>query len=192
MTSDFRRQRTRTEPFGDAGLAHDIQPDRVVIETRPAKIIAEQQQPAGDVRRSRMGDPWTSAATRLLQRLRDVDLLQPAVPARRTWCRDDRDPVDHARRAAHSGDCAADFRRASTPTVRQQSLYFDDGGLLRRHDYQVDVAGGTRAAHLISDYIDVQGLRLPTRRRVFLLNADGTLQLDRAVVTIDLSDFRLS
>jgi hypothetical protein len=74
----------------------------------------------------------------------------------------------------------------------EQSLYFDDGGLLRRQDYQVDVAGRARAAHLISDYVDVQGLLLPTRRRVFMRSADGTLQLDRMPVSIDLSDFELS
>jgi hypothetical protein len=74
----------------------------------------------------------------------------------------------------------------------EQDLYFDDEGLLRRHDYQVDVAGGTRAAHLVSDYVDVQGLRLPTRRRVFRRNGDGTLDRDRTLVTVDLSDVVLS
>ena len=51
---------------------------------------------------------------------------------------------------------------------------------------------GTRAAHLISDYVDVQGLLFPTRRRVFMRNEDGTLQLDKMPVSIDLSDFELS
>jgi hypothetical protein len=74
----------------------------------------------------------------------------------------------------------------------EQSLYFDDEGLLRRQDYRVDVAGGTAAAHLISDYVDVQGLRMPTRRRVFMRNEDGTFASDRALVSVDLSDFELS
>jgi hypothetical protein len=37
--------------------------------------------------------------------------------------------------------------------------------LLRRHDYSVDVAGGFGAAQLTSDYVEVQGVRLPTKRR---------------------------
>ena len=74
----------------------------------------------------------------------------------------------------------------------EQSLYFEASGLLRRQDYEVDVAGRGRAAHLISDYIDVQGLLFPTRRRVFMRNADGTLQFDKMPVSIDLSDFELS
>jgi hypothetical protein len=51
-------------------------------------------------------------------------------------------------------------------------------GLLRRHDYEVEVASGARAAHLISDYVDVKGPLFPTQRRVFMRNEDGTLQLD--------------
>jgi hypothetical protein len=43
---------------------------------------------------------------------------------------------------------------------RTQQFYFDDERLLRRHDYQVDVAGGTPAAHFVSGYIEVRGLPL--------------------------------
>lgn len=74
----------------------------------------------------------------------------------------------------------------------EQSLYFDESGLLRRHDYEVEVAGNNPAAHLISEYSDVQGLKIPTKRRVFMLNEDGSLQSDRKVVSIDLFDFELS
>jgi len=74
----------------------------------------------------------------------------------------------------------------------EQSLYFDGDGMLRRQDYEVDVAGKTRAAHLISEYADIQGLKLATKRRVFLRNQDGTLQVDQMIVSIDLSDLRLS
>ena len=74
----------------------------------------------------------------------------------------------------------------------EQQLYFDDRGLLRRQDYQVDVAGKARAAHLVSRYVDVRGLQLPPSRRVFMRNVDGTLQLDKMPVSVDLSEFELS
>jgi hypothetical protein len=44
---------------------------------------------------------------------------------------------------------------------------------------------------LISDYLDVKGLKFPTKRRVYRQNEDGTLELDQPVVTIDLDDFEL-
>jgi len=63
---------------------------------------------------------------------------------------------------------------------------------MRRQDYGVDVAGGSKAGHLISDYVDVQGLKFATKRRVFMRNEDDSLQLDQMPVSIDLSDFELS
>ena len=50
--------------------------------------------------------------------------------------------------------------------------------------------GKTRAAHLIDAYIEVQGLRFATKRRVHLRNEDSSLQRDKVAVSIDLSDFR--
>ena len=35
-------------------------------------------------------------------------------------------------------------------------------GLLRRHDYHVDVAGGFPAAQLVSGFVETHGLRFPT------------------------------
>ena len=180
MTSEFRRQRTRIDPFGQADWHMTYEPDRVVIETQRGRNHRAAGQPARDIRRSRLGDAVDAAATRLLQRVRDVDLLQPAVSPRRTRRRDDRDPVDRGWTDRRCEDCASAFHRTIHTHSSEQSLYFDDNGLLRRQDYEVDVAGRGRAAHLISDYVDVQGLRFPTRRRVFMRNEDGTLQFDKS------------
>ncbi|WP_201272911.1 hypothetical protein [Sinorhizobium meliloti] len=52
---------------------------------------------------------------------------------------------------------------------------FDRGaGLPRRHDYTVDVWADTPAAHFISDYVDVDGLKYSSRRGVYALKPDGT------------------
>jgi hypothetical protein len=55
----------------------------------------------------------------------------------------------------------------------EQTLYFDDDGLLARHDYEVEIAGGTSAAPYVSDYDEVAGIRLPTRHRIFPRTPDG-------------------
>ncbi|ACP22019.1 hypothetical protein NGR_b05600 (plasmid) [Sinorhizobium fredii NGR234] len=49
----------------------------------------------------------------------------------------------------------------------------------------------TPAAHFVSDYVDVDGLKYPTRRSVFTLKPDGTLDRDFNAVTIELSDYAL-
>lgn len=49
----------------------------------------------------------------------------------------------------------------------EQVFYFDDRGLLRRHDYVAEVVGGwARAAHMCDGHIEAGGLVFPTRRWV--------------------------
>jgi hypothetical protein len=65
------------------------------------------------------------------------------------------------------------------------------GGTLRGQ--RAEFSAGVRfAARFVSDYVEVQGLRLPARRRVFMRNADGTFATDRVLVSVDLSDFELT
>ena len=44
--------------------------------------------------------------------------------------------------------------------------------MLRRHDYNVNVAGDFGAAQLTSDYMEADGLRLPTRCRAYARGPD--------------------
>lgn len=62
---------------------------------------------------------------------------------------------------------------------------------LAGHDYTVDVWADAPAAHFTSDYVNVDGLKYPTRRSVFTLNPDATLDRDFNAVTIELSDCAL-
>src|SRR5918993_963120 len=59
MTSEFRRQWTRTEPFGNPDWHMLFEPDRVVIETRTGDLIAEQTNPRETFAGHAWGTPWT-------------------------------------------------------------------------------------------------------------------------------------
>jgi hypothetical protein len=72
---------------------------------------------------------------------------------------------------------------------RQQTFYYDGDGLLRRHDYVVDVNGGAVAGHYTDGHRTFDGLVVPTRRQVYPRAADNTV--DRggaAVITPDVHD----
>ena len=50
---------------------------------------------------------------------------------------------------------------------RRQTFYFDDEGLLRRHDYVAEIAGWwARGAHLWRDFVAKDGLPIPRARHV--------------------------
>jgi hypothetical protein len=72
--------------------------------------------------------------------------------------------------------------------TRQQTYYFDDAGLLRRLDYSVDLLGGGPAVHYPSEYREFDGIMVPTRRRVYVRNPDGSPVRDSVSVAVDVAD----
>lgn|SRR5262245_12716796 len=75
---------------------------------------------------------------------------------------------------------------------REQSLYFDGRGLLRRHDYSPDVvASFANAAHLCEEHREVDGLVFPTRRRVVPKGIGGRPLRGPTVVWIDLDSIEV-
>ncbi|TXI15725.1 MAG: hypothetical protein E6Q67_15130 [Roseateles sp.] len=73
-----------------------------------------------------------------------------------------------------------------------QTLYVDEAGLLRRHDYDVEIGGNTPAAHYMDHYTEVQGIKFPTRRRIYPRGPEGQAMTEPLVVSIDLSNFVLA
>lgn len=74
----------------------------------------------------------------------------------------------------------------------EQTFYFDDAGLLRRHDYHPEVvsnlAGGV---HLSNRYHDFDGLRFATSRRVLPKGPLGHPLPGPTLVWIELNDIQL-
>ena len=80
---------------------------------------------------------------------------------------------------------------ASHSTV--QTFYFDAEGLLKRHDYDTEVLGGTPAAHYVYRHEEFSGILIPTKRRVLRRGADGTASIPNPlIVSIDLSEVEFS
>jgi len=71
---------------------------------------------------------------------------------------------------------------------REQKFYFDKALDLRRHDYRVDTAGGFPVAQLVGSHIDVQGVRVPTRRRAYVRGPDNRPVENLLMVSIDIDD----
>ena len=71
---------------------------------------------------------------------------------------------------------------------REQTFYFDERVLLRRHDYSPDVVSKrANGVHFSDDHVEVDGLIFPTRRRVVPKAPGGRPLPGPAVVWIELS-----
>lgn len=75
---------------------------------------------------------------------------------------------------------------------REQTFYFDEGGLLRRLDYTAEVfAHWARASNYCYTYRELSGIMVPTRRKVTLRGPGGHPLPWPTMVWIDIQDFEL-
>jgi hypothetical protein len=74
---------------------------------------------------------------------------------------------------------------------REQISCFGPDGLLRRHDYTVDILGGATGLNYASDYRDVHGIIVPTKRRVYAYEGDYQLVKEPLLVAIDMGEITL-
>ena len=80
----------------------------------------------------------------------------------------------------------ATFPASIASHARDQVTYFGPDGLMRRHDYAVEVLGGATGANYSADYREFQGIRVPTTRRVYAYDAKGQKVPEPLLVSIDI------
>lgn len=75
---------------------------------------------------------------------------------------------------------------------REQTLYFDDDRMLRRHDYVAEVIGGwAHAAHMCADQVEAGGLVFPTRRWVRPIGPGNRALPFPTMVSLELSQIEV-
>lgn len=190
MTVDLHREWGSLDRFGDPDWRTDFTPDRIAIVARDGTTIAERADPRAAFTGHTLTTPWdplhrgyfngyalwTYMTTPFV--LADPELkvaeIAPVREGDETW-----------------RGLRATFPDSIATHSSEQDFYFAADGLLRRHDYHVDVAGGFAVAQLVSGFVEAQGLRFPTRRRAYQRGPDLRPKPDPLMVSIDLSDFAL-
>jgi hypothetical protein len=75
--------------------------------------------------------------------------------------------------------------------TKEQISCFGPDGLLRRHDYTVDILGGATGLNYASGYRNVDGIIVPTKRRVYAYEGDYQLVKEPLLVAIDMGEITL-
>ncbi|WP_422741940.1 hypothetical protein ACN27E_13150 [Mycobacterium sp. WMMD1722] len=191
VTVWVHEQRTSLWPFTASDLVTDYTPGRVAIRTAAGDPVHTLTEPRASFAGHTLQTPWTALQlayftgyamwTYLAEPL---NLTMPGVTVSEgpEWREDGR-----TWRRAYI-DYPADIATHS----RQQVLYLDEQGLIRRRDYQVDIAGGSPAAHYVSQFQTVEGIVVPARRMIYVRDDSGHPVEDQLVVSIELSDIRVA
>jgi hypothetical protein len=187
MTVWLHEERSSVTPYGAADQRAMFEPDRIAIEKLDGTLVAERRAPRDSFAGHQMHTPWdplhlayfngealnTYFTTPFLLGMSDVRVeeIEPWREGPDTW---------RVLRAYFPGSIETH--------CLVQDFFFGDDLMLRRHDYQVNVAGGFGAAQLTSEYREAGGIRLPTRRRAYTRGPDRRPILDMLMVSIDISE----
>ena len=187
MTVAPQREWASVRPFGDADQKTDFTPERVAIEKLDGAVVAVRDDPRESFDGHELDTPWDP-----LQRAYFngyalwTYLTSPFLLALPGFTATEIDPVEDNGRTLRGLQFSLPSGYASHSTV--QEFYFGDDLLLARHDYRVDIAGSFPAVQYVSEFVEADGIRTPTRRRAYRRGADGLPILDEVMVSIDLSD----
>jgi hypothetical protein len=190
VTASLHEERVSHRPFGAADRHSSFTPERVAIETGDATVVEALDQPRASFAGHTIETPWsTLQLAYFVGTAMWTYLTQPFTFSLPGFQTRELEPWDEAGQHWRRLRVAWPGYLATHST--EQTLYFNDDGLLARHDYDVEISGAS-AAHYVSDYDEVAGIRLPTKHRIFPRNPDGQSLPEPLIVSIDLSEISFS
>ena len=189
VTIDLRRQWTSHSPFGAAGRRTAVTPQRAAIETTDGTVIEALDDPRASFAGFGLETPWSDLQLAYFVGYAMWNYLTlPFAFAQPGFAFAELPAWDEA------GEQWRRLQVTYPDTVathsRVQTFYIGADGRLRRHDYDVDINGGTPAVHYFSDYATVDGIAMPTRHMIYVRNPDGGHAPEPLVVSIVVSDVR--
>jgi hypothetical protein len=187
VTASLHQERVSHTPLGPAGRHSSFTPERVAIESDDGTVLEALDQPRTSFAGHTPETPWsTLQLAYFVGAAMWTYLTQPFTFTMPGFQTSELEPWEEAGQHWRRLRVAWPSYLATHST--EQTLYFDDDGLLARHDYDVEISGRTGAAHYVSDYHDVDGIRLPIKHRIFPRSPDGQSLAEPLIVSIDLSE----
>lgn len=190
VTVGLKKEWASHAPFGAGNRHSRFEPGRVALVAESGIVLEELLEPRASFAGHTLQTPWTELQLAYFAGCAMWTYLN--MPFLLAW------PGVETRELEPLPTDGGNWRRlavrfpasiATHSTV--QTLYFDSEGMLKRHDYDVEIAGNTPGAHIIEGYTDVSGVKFPTKRRIYARQSNGAFSTDPLVVSIDLSNIRL-
>ena len=188
---DLRKEWVSLRPFGAPNLRATFQPHRVAIETTEGRTVEELRRPRDSFKGHSLDTPWSRLQLAYFAGYAMWTYLN--TPFLFAW---DGVETEELEPWQENGQTWRRLKVTFPPDIAShstvQTFYFDAEGLLRRHDYDVEVSGGTPSAHYVYQLEEFSGILVPTKRRVVRRGADGTSIPEPLIVSIDLSEVEFS
>jgi hypothetical protein len=189
MTADTRSERLTTV-FPGQDKRSVFEPDRVVIERADGTLVQARDDPEASFAGQELDTPWDDIHVAYFSgEALWTYLNTPFLYARDDFAAEEIAPVEA------DGETWRRLKVTFPDTVkshtRDQIFCFGTDGLLRRHDYTVDILGGGTGLNYATNYQDIDGIIFPMTRRVYAYTGDYQLVPEPVLVAIDIADVKL-
>jgi hypothetical protein len=189
--ADLHKQRATLGHFRDAGRQVRFSPERLSLETSAGAALEVRENPraafAGHVNET----PWDELHAAYFTGYALCTYM--TLPFLYTYPGFETEELSPWTEEGEScRRLKVTFPDSIASHARQQVSYFGPDGLLRRHDYSVDVLGGSQGAHYVHDFHLHNGIKVPHRRRVYPLGPDNNRIAEPVLVSIDIKQVRFA
>jgi hypothetical protein len=185
--ASLHQERESHHPFGAPDRRSSFTPERVAIETTDGDVVEVMDQPRASFAGHKLETPWTKLQLAyFVGTAMWTYLTQPftfALPGFQTTELDPWQENGEQWRRLH-----VTYPNYLATHSTEQTLYFGADGLIRRHDYDVEIQGGSGGAHYISDYTEVAGIMVPTKHRIYPRTPEGQALEEPLLISIDVSE----
>lgn len=187
MTVWLHEQRSSVQPYGGPDQRTMFTPQRIAIEKFDGTIVAERRDPRDSFAGHQMSTPWDALHRAYFNgEALWTYLTTPFLLAMEGVTVEETEPWNEG--AETWRVLRAHFPGSIETHSLVQDFFFDADLTLRRHDYNVNIAGGFGGAQLTSNYTVVNGIHLPTRRRAYTRGPARRPIFDMLMVSIDISN----
>jgi hypothetical protein len=190
LTAETRNERV-TIDFPGQDKRAIFEPNRVVIEKLDGALVEARDDPEKSFAGQQRETPWD-----------DIQVAYFCGEAMWTYLNS---PFLYTREGFQTEEIAPINVESSTwrrlqitfpenvkSHTREQISCFAPSGLLCRHDYTVDVLGGAPGLNYAFDYRNIDGIVIPTKRRVFAYVGDYQPVREPLLVAIDMGGITLT
>jgi hypothetical protein len=189
MTVWLHEERSSVTPYGAADQRTMYTPERIAIEKLNGTLVAERHAPKDSFAGHQMSTPWDPLHRAYFNgEALWTYLTTPFLLAK------DGVRVEETEPWQEGGETWRVLRAYFPLSIDThsgiQDFFFGEDLKLRRHDYNVNIAGGFAAAQLTSDYVVANGIHLPTKRRAYTRGPDRRPITEMLMVSIDLGEVK--
>jgi hypothetical protein len=186
MTVDTRQQKLITD-FPGQDKRFVFQPSKLVLEHVDGTAIEVREQPEKSFAGHKRDTPWDDLHVAYFQgEALWTYLTTPFLYTYDGFVTEEIAPIQV------DGETWRRLKVTFPDSVkshsRQQISCFGPDGLLRRHDYTVDILGGATGLNYASDYRNVGGIVIPAKRRIYAYEGDYQLVSEPLLVAIDMGE----